>query len=44
MKGYYKLAEETKKVIKDGWFFTGDFGRIDADGFVFHLGRSRRSS
>ncbi len=41
MKGYYKLPDETKKVIKDGWFFTGDLGRIDADGFVFRLGRSK---
>ncbi len=41
MKGYYKLPDETAKVIKGGWFWTGDLGRIDSDGFIYHLGRSK---
>jgi long-chain acyl-CoA synthetase len=41
MKGYYKLPQETAAVIKDGWFWTGDLGRIDSDGFIYHLGRSK---
>ena len=32
MKGYYKKPEETKKVFNNGWFSTGDAGKIDKDG------------
>jgi acyl-CoA synthetase (AMP-forming)/AMP-acid ligase II len=36
MKGFHGRSEETAKVVTDeGWFRTGDIGRIDADGFVF---------
>ena len=35
MKGYFNNAAETSEVIDaDGWFYTGDIGIIDADGFV----------
>lgn len=41
MMGYYQDEEETKKVLKDGWFYTGDMGYQDAEGFVHMTGRKK---
>lgn len=39
MKGYLNDSEETDRVMKDGWFLTGDKGHITADGELFMTGR-----
>lgn len=35
MLGYWNRPAETAEAIRDGWFHTGDLGRVDADGFFF---------
>ena len=41
MLGYYEMPEETNAVLKDGWFYTGDLGYIDRDGYITITGRSK---
>ncbi len=44
MKGYLKEPEKTAEVIRDGWYITGDVGRMNADGYITLTGRLSRFS
>ncbi len=41
MRGYHANPEETARVFVDGWFLTGDIGRIDEDGFLWLVDRKK---
>ncbi|MBK6864821.1 MAG: AMP-binding protein [Ideonella sp.] len=40
-KGYLNLPKETAEAIQDGWFHTGDIGRMDEDGFMYLMDRKK---
>jgi fatty-acyl-CoA synthase len=35
MKGYWKRADATAEAIRDGWFYTGDAGYLDDEGYLY---------
>jgi acyl-CoA synthetase (AMP-forming)/AMP-acid ligase II len=39
--GFYNNPEETKKHFRDGWYYPGDLGHLDDDGFLYLAGRSK---
>ena len=44
MQGYLNRPEATAKVLKDGWYNSGDLGYLDPDGFLMITGRLSRFS
>jgi acyl-[acyl-carrier-protein]-phospholipid O-acyltransferase/long-chain-fatty-acid--[acyl-carrier-protein] ligase len=42
MKGYFDDFEQTSLSIRHGWYDTGDMGYVDAEGYVWHVGRLKR--
>lgn len=38
---YYRDPEATRRTWQDGWLHTGDFGRLDADGYLYVVGRRK---
>ena len=38
---YFKNEEKTREAFKDGWFYTGDLGRFDAEGYLYLAGRKK---
>jgi long-chain acyl-CoA synthetase len=41
MQGYWKSPEETARVLRGGWLYTGDIGHLDADGWLFVVDRKK---
>ena len=41
MHGYVDNEEATKSVLKNGWFYTGDLGKFDKNGFLYVTGRKK---
>ncbi|MGC1120285.1 MAG: long-chain fatty acid--CoA ligase [Candidatus Methanofastidiosia archaeon] len=41
MKGYWNDAEETAKVLREGWMYTGDIARMDEEGYFYIVGRKK---
>ncbi|MFZ6644988.1 AMP-binding protein [Undibacterium sp. TJN25] len=38
-KGYWNKPEATAQTLRDGWVYTGDMGKLDADGYLNFIGR-----
>jgi long-chain acyl-CoA synthetase len=41
MKGYWGRPAETEAVLKDGWLYTGDIGKVDENGYLFIVDRKK---
>ena len=41
MKGYYKDPKATAEVIRDGWLYSGDFAKVDEEGYIYIVDRKK---
>jgi long-chain acyl-CoA synthetase len=39
--GYYKMPDETRLTIRDGWLYTGDIGKMDEEGYFYIVDRKK---
>jgi crotonobetaine/carnitine-CoA ligase len=41
MLGYFKDPDATAAAVREGWYHTGDFGKLDADGYLYYVDRKK---
>jgi long-chain acyl-CoA synthetase len=41
MQGYHNMPEETSIALRDGWLYTGDIARMDAEGYFYIVDRKK---
>ena len=41
MKGYWKMPQESADILRNGWLYTGDIGKMDSDGYFYITDRKK---